>query len=77
MKNPESVLQELGNLYEFYRQIKKFKIKDKENPNLIVKPSLCVMCKKDEDPSEEIFCTLNRADQVGESEFHCGAYEPK
>ena len=47
------------------------------NPNLIVKPSLCVMCKKDEDPSEEIFCTLNRADQEGESEFRCGAYEPK
>ena len=47
------------------------------NPNLIVKPSLCVMCKKDDDPLEKIFCTLNRADQEGESEFHCGAYEPK
>jgi len=42
-----------------------------------VKPSLWVMCKKDEDPSEEIFCTLNRADQEGKSEFHCGTYEPK
>ena len=28
MKNPEIVLQELGDLYEFYRQIKQFTIKE-------------------------------------------------
>ena len=39
------------------------------NPNLIVKPSLCVMCRKDDDPVEETLCLLNRIDQEGESEF--------
>jgi hypothetical protein len=33
------------------------------NPNEIKKPSLCVICKKDNDPYEEILCTLNRMDQ--------------
>lgn len=33
MKNPETVLRELGDLYEFYRQIKKFKIKTKKSSN--------------------------------------------
>jgi hypothetical protein len=33
MKNPETVLRELGDLYEFYRQIKKFKIKDQKASN--------------------------------------------
>jgi len=47
------------------------------NPDLIVKPSLCVSCAKDDDPSEEILCLLNRADQEGEDEFQCYAYEPK
>ena len=39
MKNPEIVLQELGDLYEFYRQIKKFKIidrKESKNPKVRV-----------------------------------------
>ena len=31
MKNPKIVFQELGDLYEFYRQIKKFKIKENKN----------------------------------------------
>ena len=47
------------------------------NPALIVKPSLCVSCKKDDLPSQEILCTLTRADQVGEKEFNCAAFEPK
>ncbi|MFQ5965850.1 MAG: hypothetical protein ACE5KZ_16385 [Candidatus Scalinduaceae bacterium] len=46
------------------------------NPDLVVKPSLCVSCKKDDD-SEEILCTLTRADQQDEEEFICHAYEPK
>jgi hypothetical protein len=50
---------------------------NKINPDLIPKPSLCVSCKKDEDPAEEILCLLNRADQQGEPEFQCFAYEPK
>jgi hypothetical protein len=33
MKNPDNVLRELGDLFEFYRQIKKFKFKDKKKSN--------------------------------------------
>jgi len=47
------------------------------NPELIIKPGLCLLCKKDDDPSEYIFCTLTRADQQADSEFRCGAYEKK
>lgn len=47
------------------------------NPDLVPKPSLCVSCKSDDDPSEEIFCILTRADQQNEAEFHCSAYVPK
>ena len=48
------------------------------NPDLIPKPDLCVSCKKDNVPGkEEMLCTLNRADQQGEDEFYCDAYQPK
>jgi hypothetical protein len=47
------------------------------NPDLVPKPSLCISCKKDGLPGEEILCDLNRMDQIGEKEFHCWAYEPK
>jgi hypothetical protein len=47
------------------------------NPALIVKPSLCVPCRKDDDPAEEILCILNRAGQQDEKEFKCFAFEPK
>jgi len=47
------------------------------NPNLIPKPSLCATCKKDNDPNEEILCNLTIADQQGEEEFQCYAYELK
>jgi len=47
------------------------------NPDLIVKPTLCVTCRKDDDPEEEILCTLTRADQQGEKDFRCFAYEPR
>jgi len=33
------------------------------NPDEIKKPSLCVICKKDSDPDEEIVCILTRMDQ--------------
>ena len=46
-------------------------------PDLISKPSLCVSCRKDQDPSEEILCTLTRADQQREAAFECFAFEPK
>jgi len=47
------------------------------NPNLYPLPSLCMSCKKKDDPNEEILCGLNRMDQVGEKEFKCFAYEQK
>ena len=45
------------------------------NPEAIKKPSLCVICKKDNDPEEEIICTLTRMDQRDEEEFDCEAFE--
>ena len=47
------------------------------NPNLTSKPALCISCVKDEDPKQEMLCNLNRLDQQGETDFKCGAYEPK
>ncbi len=38
-------------------------------PDLIPKPGLCLSCVKDDDPSEEPFCVLNRFDQQDEEEF--------
>lgn len=45
------------------------------NPNLISKPSLCLSCKFDDDPRQEVLCTLNRMDQIEKDEFACGAYD--
>ncbi len=52
---------------------------NKINPDLVKKPSLCLLCKKDEidDPMEHILCTMNRLDQRDEQEFKCGAFERK
>jgi len=47
------------------------------NPDLHPLPSLCLSCKKKDDPSEEIVCNLTRMDQLGENEFICYAYEKK
>ena len=46
------------------------------DPNFIDKPSLCILCNKNDDPSEEVLCTLTRIDQHGESEFVCYSYSP-
>ena len=47
------------------------------NPDLIVKPALCVSCRKDDRSTEEVLCILTRADQEGEEEFKCFAFESK
>ena len=48
------------------------------NTDLVPKPALCVSCAKDEDPAQEVLCTLNRLDQQDEEgEFQCFAFEPK
>jgi hypothetical protein len=43
-------------------------------PESIKKPSLCLTCIKDNDPNEEILCSLTRHDQRDEKEFICHAY---
>ena len=45
------------------------------NPDLFPKPGLCVICKKLDDPDEEILCTLNRLDQRERAEFKCFEFE--
>ena len=45
------------------------------NPELVKKPDLCVTCRKDSNPDEEILCILTRADQEDETEFRCFGYE--
>jgi hypothetical protein len=45
------------------------------NMDLIKKPGLCLICKKDNDPHEEIPCNLNRFDQRNETDFKCFAFE--
>jgi len=47
------------------------------NPDIVPKPSLCVSCRHDDDPKQEIPCTLNRMGQQSETEFRCDAYEKK
>lgn len=45
------------------------------NPDLAAKPSLCVICKHDDDAKQEIICNLTRADQQDEAEFRCDSFE--
>lgn len=47
------------------------------NPNLMLKPSLCLTCEKLDDPDEEILCNLTRIDQKGNDEFKCHSYMKK
>jgi hypothetical protein len=49
----------------------------KINQALIAKPHLCITCKKDDMPEEEMICLLTRNDQSEEKEFKCFAYESK
>jgi len=35
------------------------------DPARVTKPPLCLSCRKDGDPREEILCLLNRDDQDG------------
>jgi len=49
----------------------------KVDPNLIPKPSLCISCLKDDDPSEEMLCTLTRIDQIDDEKFKCEAYKSR
>jgi hypothetical protein len=48
---------------------------DEASTGLVNLPRLCISCKKNDDPSEEVFCILNRAGQQDSGEFHCNAYQ--
>lgn len=49
----------------------------KINPELIVKPALCLSCEHENDASQEMLCTLNRMSQLGEPDFKWESYEAK
>ena len=48
---------------------------EKINPDLIKKSGLCLACLHDDDPSQEILCTLTWVDQDGEGKFECHEYK--
>lgn len=52
---------------------------NKINIDLVAKPGLCLICKKEEtnDPVEHVLCLMNRLDQRDDNEFECDAYETK
>lgn len=64
-------MEEINGFYDDYG--------NKINPNLVKKPSLCLLCKKDEtdDPMEHMLCAMNRLDQQNEQEFKCGSFDRK
>ncbi len=45
------------------------------NTDLIKKPGLCMICVNDNDPNEELFCSMTRYDQRNDKEFKCFAYK--
>ena len=45
------------------------------NPDLFPKPSLCLNCRNNDDPNEEVLCSLTRLDQRDEDEFKCFGYK--
>lgn len=52
---------------------------NKINPEMVKKPGLCLLCKKNEmdDAMENLLCTMNRYDQRNKEEFECGVFEKK
>jgi hypothetical protein len=49
----------------------------KIDPAQVAKPDLCLSCRRDGDPAEEILCILTRADQGGSPDFICHAFAGK
>jgi hypothetical protein len=47
------------------------------NSDLIKKPSMCLICKHDDDQNEEKFCNMTRYDQKDDTEFQCFAFRKK
>ena len=47
------------------------------NTDLIKKPSLCLICKNDDNQNEEMLCNMTRYDQKDDIEFKCFAFIKK
>jgi predicted Zn-ribbon and HTH transcriptional regulator len=47
------------------------------NSDLIKKPSLCLICKNDDNPEEEMLCNMTRYDQKDDNGFKCFAFSKK
>ena len=47
------------------------------NSDLIKKPSLCLICKNDDNPDEVLLCNMTRYDQKDDNEFKCFAFSKK
>jgi hypothetical protein len=47
------------------------------NPDLIPKPALCIMCKKNLEPGfeDDILCNLTRMDERNNKEFICYSFK--
>ena len=50
---------------------------NKLNPELVVKPSLCILCANDDDPNQKVMCTLTRFDQTEDGDFSCSAFRKR
>ncbi|MCD4652769.1 hypothetical protein K8T06_02420 [bacterium] len=44
------------------------------SPDYLPMPGLCLICKKKDDPNEEILCNLNRLGQSEGEKFECFAF---
>jgi hypothetical protein len=47
------------------------------NSDLIKKPSLCLICKNNDNPDQEMLCNMTRYDQKDDTEFKCFAFSKK
>ena len=47
------------------------------DPAKVPKPELCLSCRRDGDPCEEILCILTRDDQEGCPDFVCHSFAAK
>ena len=45
------------------------------NSDSIAKPGICIICKNNDDPDQELLCILTRIDQQDEQEFICHAFK--
>jgi hypothetical protein len=45
------------------------------NTDMIKKPTLCLTCVHDNDPNEELLCSMTRFDQQSAQGFKCFAYK--